>query len=165
MTSNSNESVNGALWAGVLAVIKELPQETPGTSRTAGEFTKDGATTHVTSVYTVSQPDGGSKAYAITVTVSEGREDHDDYWGPGGFRDRDDPTRRVVIDGEHYLIGDGTGPSRGFGGRRFDVEFFDGRTVATRDLWHQGVIPPKWRDRYPDNARFVKPEQAAEVTA
>ncbi|WP_433235329.1 DUF6197 family protein [Streptosporangium sp. CA-135522] len=78
------------------------------------------------------------------------------FWGPGGERDDDDPVKRVVVEGEHYLIVDETCSGfRGFGGRRFDIEFFDGRTATTWNLWHQGTIPARWRDRYPDNARFV----------
>jgi hypothetical protein len=83
------------------------------------------------------------------------------FWGPGGDRDRDDLARRVVVDGEHYLICDETASAvmRGFGGHPFGIEFFDGRRVTTRNLWHQGTVPPQYRDRYPDNARFVPASQ------
>ncbi|MEV4748997.1 hypothetical protein AB0K21_21685 [Streptosporangium sp. NPDC049248] len=94
-----------------------------------------------------------AKAEAIP---SEPENDMPWFWGPGGERGLDDPAKRVVVNGEHYLIcGDETGGFRGYGGRRFDIEFFDGRTATTRNLWCQGTIPPRWRDRYPDNARFV----------
>lgn len=98
---------------------------------------------------------------AVRALVLAVTDSHDDFWGPGGLRDRDDPARRVVIDGQHYLLGEErpgqTGD--GFGGARFDIEFRDGRRVTTRNLWHQGAIPPRWRWRYPDNARFVQVER------
>ncbi len=81
----------------------------------------------------------------------------DAMWGPGGACDRLHPgQQRAIIGGTCYVIGVETskGP-RGFGGRRFDIEFFDGRTVTTTDLWYQGVVSPKWRERLPDNARFA----------
>ncbi|TDD36107.1 hypothetical protein E1286_38740 [Nonomuraea terrae] len=78
------------------------------------------------------------------------------FWGPGGYVENAvDPADRVVVDGEHYAIGGDTGGFRGHGGRRFDIEWFDGRTATTRNLWHQGTVPAEWRHRYPDNARFV----------
>ncbi|MEV0617635.1 hypothetical protein AB0I81_30240 [Nonomuraea sp. NPDC050404] len=86
------------------------------------------------------------------------------YWGPGGYLESVvDPAARVVVDGDHYAIGDDTGGFRGHGGRRFDIEWFDGRKTTTRNLWHQGEIPPEWRHRYPDNARFVQPEKGPKV--
>lgn len=84
------------------------------------------------------------------------------FWGPDGYLENvTDPVDRVVIDGEHYVIREDAGPIRGFGGRRFDIQFFDGRTVTTRNLWHQGTVPAEWRHRYPDNAAFVQPQEAA----
>lgn len=84
------------------------------------------------------------------------------FWGPDGYLENvTDPADRVVIDGEHYVIREDAGPIRGFGGRRFDIQFFDGRTVTTRNLWHQGTVPAEWRHRYPDNAAFVQPQEAA----
>lgn len=46
----------------------------------------------------------------------------------------------------------------GFGGRRFDIEWFDGRKVTTHNLWHQGTVPERFRDLIPDNARFARKE-------
>lgn len=64
--------------------------------------------------------------------------------------------RSVRLNGVHRFIGDGQGSSRGHYGARFVVEFLDGRTVTTADLWHQGEIPARFRDRLPDNARAVR---------
>ncbi|TMR92836.1 hypothetical protein [Nonomuraea basaltis] len=156
-------TIKSTLWAGVLAIIKSLPKETGGTGRSVGKFTQVGDTSTMSTTFTVTQPDGADKVYDITVTVEESRDDHDRLWGPGGRADQTDPGRRVVIDANLYLIGDGRGSHgfRGFGGHRFDIEFFDGRRVTTTDLWHQGVIPPKWRERYPNNARVVQPGDTA----
>lgn len=86
------------------------------------------------------------------------------YWGPGGYLESAaDPAARVVVDGEHYTIGGDTGAFRGFGGHRFDIEWFDGRKATTRNLWHQGTVPAEWRHRYPDNARFVQPQEGTQA--
>jgi len=64
--------------------------------------------------------------------------------------------RRVVVDGEHYMISVETGPGfRGFGGKQFIIQFFDGRIITTNDLWHQGTIPDRFREMLPDNAVFL----------
>lgn len=86
-------------------------------------------------------------------------------WGPGGYRDLDDPTMRVVVEVEHYLICEEKGPDRfrGFGGRLFTIEFFDGRRVSTTNLMHQGTVPARWRERFPDNARFLTDAEAAQA--
>lgn len=63
---------------------------------------------------------------------------------------------RTVIDGCHYVAGNGYGHRDcGMGGRRFDIEYNDGRRVTCYDLWHQGAIPDRFKDRLPDNARFL----------
>ena len=66
----------------------------------------------------------------------------------------------VVVNGTRYTIGkeDPYLLFRGFGGREFNIEFFDGRKVVSHNLWCQGNIPERFRS-YPelqDNARFVQ---------
>jgi len=47
------------------------------------------------------------------------------------------------------------GSSRGFGGRRFKIRMLaDGTIHETNNLWSQGTIPARFRDRLPDNAAF-----------
>lgn len=62
--------------------------------------------------------------------------------------------RRIVVDGTHYLVG----PVGGFGGAKWVIEFFDPTRegFTTHQLWYQGTIPSHFRDRIPDNARFIK---------
>jgi hypothetical protein len=60
------------------------------------------------------------------------------------------------IDGAHYVVcPENEQGVRGFGGRKFAIEFFDGRHVETANLWHQGEIPIRFRERLPDNAKFA----------
>lgn len=56
-----------------------------------------------------------------------------------------------------------TGEFRGMGGRRFDIEYFDGRKITTVDLWCGGEIPERWRDRIPNTARFAGGAKAVKV--
>lgn len=68
---------------------------------------------------------------------------------------RDNPTH-VVADSTHYVIGNEAkkGGFRGFGGRRFVIEFFDGRVITTTNLWCQDNIPQWAREYLPNNAKF-----------
>lgn len=59
----------------------------------------------------------------------------------------------LIIDGVRYSLGPGS--SGGMAGRKFEIEFFDGRKVTTNDLWCQGEIPESFRSRIPDTARFL----------
>lgn len=66
----------------------------------------------------------------------------------------------LVIDGYLYSVGAEPGPRAdrsflGMGGRRFDVELFDGRQFTTHNLWAGGQIPERFRERIPDTARFL----------
>lgn len=74
----------------------------------------------------------------------------------------------VVIDDFLYSIGREPGPNSdsrdlGMAGRRFDIEFFDGRRVTTRNLWAGGQIPERFRDRIPNTARFAGGAQRKQV--
>lgn len=82
-----------------------------------------------------------------------------DFWR--GYEKRRDHPSAVRVGDRHYWVGsvgfsDRPSWGRGFGGTRFVIEFFDGRRVETSDLLHQGEIPPHFRERMPDNARFGK---------
>ena len=66
----------------------------------------------------------------------------------------------VIVDGTRYTIGkeDQYLLFKGFGGREFNIVFFDGRKVVSHNLWCQGDKPERFRS-YPelqDNARFIQ---------
>ena len=60
----------------------------------------------------------------------------------------------AIIDGHHYVLGD-HGAFRGYSGRNFKIKFNNGTILETDDLWHQGKIPEKWKDKFPNNAEFI----------
>lgn len=66
--------------------------------------------------------------------------------------------RCLTIDGDHYMAQpENGGPPYGHGGRAFGIEMLkDGRRFVARNLWHQGKIPLRFRDRLPDNAKFIE---------
>lgn len=67
------------------------------------------------------------------------------------------PHTWCVIDGTHYTIEPDEPGSyfQGFGGREFTIEFNDGTTVTTHNLWCQNEPGEHWKDKFPDNAKFV----------
>lgn len=65
----------------------------------------------------------------------------------------------AIINGGHYTIGPEPNGFRlrdflGMAGREFHIEFADGRRIVTHNLWYQGSVPERFRDRYQDNATF-----------
>ena len=63
--------------------------------------------------------------------------------------------RQIIINSEHYMIGDDDSLFRGFGGRRYDIAFFNGKQIKTNNLWYQGEIPSRFQGLLPNNAVFV----------
>lgn len=66
----------------------------------------------------------------------------------------------VIIDNYVYTIrpeprSDDDHRFLGMAGRRFDIEFFDGRKITTHNLWAGGLIPERYRDRLPNTAKFM----------
>lgn len=65
----------------------------------------------------------------------------------------------TVIAGRIYSPGDVNkkpgGQFNGMAGRRFEIEYFDGRRIVTHDLWSGSEIPAKYREQIPDTARFL----------
>ena len=47
---------------------------------------------------------------------------------------KEDQKRRVIIAGQHYMMGANTSGPKGFGGIRFAIHFNDGRTIETCNL-------------------------------
>lgn len=66
------------------------------------------------------------------------------------FADRPEVVR---VGGVHYIVHpDDAENWRGSDAREYHVRFLDGRELQTTNLWSQGVIPARWRERLPDNA-------------
>ena len=78
-----------------------------------------------------------------------GKTDYPDYMA----------NHQVIINGEYFMVyAEIDGLIRGFGGRRFKIQFFDGRVIETNNLWGQGPIPERFRSMLPDNAAFLPME-------
>ena len=98
----------------------------------------------------------------IMVCLNQDYDSYDRYW-----QKRVD--KRVHEHGEHIIIGTecyflhtnepiakrGDGPL-GFSGYEFKIRMFDGRNYVTNNLWGNGEVPPRFRDKLPPNAEFVK---------
>jgi len=63
----------------------------------------------------------------------------------------------VIADGDRYhLTPSNSGAGwKGFGGATFYVHFHDGRKIQCSNVWHQGEVPPNFKERLPDNAKFI----------
>lgn len=151
------------LWQAILAKVEEIQQEEGRRgSRDQGWLTSDGK--QMSTILDIQKPDGSHRVFRIRahhVPYGPARiEMRVDRWfhnGEGFWEEQlSDRTNAAVIDGHHYRVrGRENAYSKGFGGRRHTIRFFDGREVTTTDLWYQGVIPPAFRDRLPDDAEFV----------
>jgi hypothetical protein len=75
--------------------------------------------------------------------------------------DEINPEKAVVVNNRHYIIGEETPRNifqtlgRGFGGSKFIIQFNSGKRLETTNLWHQGMIPDRFRNNLPDNATFI----------
>jgi len=79
---------------------------------------------------------------------------------------RDAGDNSIRVGGTHYMVKwdapmkpRGYQGSQGFAGSLFRIKHEDGRYVETNDLWFQGNIPERFRERLPDNAEFIKAER------
>lgn len=90
-------------------------------------------------------------AYSNAILCSS--DCHTDHYWLERVNNQHSPTQ-VVINGNMYQIVSEDSCFKGFDGRRFFIEFFDGRKVTTTNLWSNGTIPDKYRGRIPDNARW-----------
>jgi hypothetical protein len=159
-----------AIWDAILKLVDSLPDGRGGTSRSRGRFVKgygDSVETGPYERFSATSEfkqynvrgDGVDDVYDIEVTVTKRHSTDDTYWN----QQLADRENAIVINGVHYRVGSRNrvqGPFKGFGGRRFDVQMLDGGAILhIDDLWHQGPIPPKFRELLPDNARWINPDQ------
>jgi hypothetical protein len=81
---------------------------------------------------------------------------------------------QIIVDGHHYQTGyaDVNCPDAprfaGFGGRQFYVKLLKEIPRVpfiffTHNMWHQGTIPIRFRDRLPDNAEFINKVEVVDV--
>lgn len=69
----------------------------------------------------------------------------------GEWQDRHNEAA-VRAGGHHYRIGESSAREKGMGGAQLIIKFYDGRTIITDNLWHQGKIPAPFKTSLPDNA-------------
>lgn len=157
-----------ALWAAIMRVVNQTQRDVKhsGSSRSVGYWNTEG--TECLCKLDLGMLDGSHQVHLIEAyfpfrsTEIETRVDvlthnSDPFW----LEQLSDRNNAVVIDHEHYRIHDDVAPDRrdaaGFGGHQFTLENLEtGERTVTRNLWHQGTIPPAFRDRMPDTHRFVR---------
>lgn len=63
----------------------------------------------------------------------------------------------IVVDGTCYAIAPAPiNGFYGFDGRKFKIKMFDtGEVIETNNLWYQGKIPAEYREKLPNNAKFI----------
>lgn len=160
---------SGELWQAVLrAADAANTAQLQCTTRTHSWTGPDGGT--VAAIYKYELEDGSNLVHFVeawdmggdTHTKVDVWHDYADGFWRSQLADR---SNAVVIGSNHYRIEpDGGGPRhmRGHSGRLFRIRTLDsGEVIATRNLWHQGVIPPPWREQLPDTAEFIPTEQPA----
>lgn len=119
-----------------------------------------------------------SRDSAVSPTLCSEECFHEDFWSQkllwklNGDR-TPDGSMVARIRGRHYVIKpdapSGIHGFQGFGGCEFVIAFIDGphkgMVVITRNLWHQGEIPSRFRAQLSDNAVFFDgPSQIARAT-
>lgn len=168
MVRDERTPTQKAIWEGILKLIEALPPATGGTSRDAASWTEHHGSTEGRTQYATYNSDGTKTIREIAVTVTERQDSNDEFWE----MQLGDRSNALVINGKHYRIGSSNGRTvagfKGFGGRKFKIQMLPGplgygdtemEPFDVDDLWFQGQIPPKWRDRLPDTARFVDPNE------
>lgn len=149
-----------AIWEGILKLIETLPPATGGSSRNPASWTDYPGGTEGRTQYVTYNSDGTKTIREIIVIVRERQDSNDEFWE----MQLADRTNALVINGKHYRIGTDNGRAsagfKGFGGRKFGVQKLDGTDpFDVDDLWFQGPIPPKHRDKFPDTAQFTNPNE------
>lgn len=116
---------------------------------------RQGRTPIVAACVECGQPEWGQWVKSAADAMIERGECFECNFWLGKIRDIGDPTW-VRVNGRCFRIAEEAAPGsfRGFGGARYIIRFNDGRLATTTNLWTQGVIPERFRERLPDNAVF-----------
>lgn len=68
-----------------------------------------------------------------------------------------DRTNFFVANGHHYQVfAEDAKGARGFGGRQWAIYPNAGGRIMTTNLWHQGEIPERFRERLPDDCTIME---------
>lgn len=167
---------------------EEAAKTLHSSSREAAMVTRSGVHVAVSTLFDVRQPDGSSKVYWIKaskgsvgprVDVKVMHHNSEEFWLPRIKEYHQEPI--VVIDNVYYGVAKDSqrpGPGDGYGGRSFTIHVLNNAAaqklqeaglnihrdahlrwvLKTRNLWNGGRIPPVFRDRLPNNAKFISPE-------
>ncbi len=69
------------------------------------------------------------------------------------------PKGREIINGSHYILhpwnNDRFGRFNGFGTGGFYILHNDGTVLRSNDVWFQGNIPERFKDKFPNTARAI----------
>jgi hypothetical protein len=108
---------------------------------------------------------GYPTAYTSTCAEKNAMDAHGVCFTCAFWRVQVEKKHETVIDGRIYGVGDRPkgGRHNGMAGRRFDIEYFDGRKVTTYDLWAGGDVPERYADQIPNTARFLGGAGAVKV--
>ena len=100
-----------------------------------------------------------STSFMQTSPIKQLMDTHGVCFECGYWRERLTKPNDTVIEGRIYSVGDvakpPNNPHAGMAGRRFDIEYFDGRRVTTHDLWAGSDVPERYKAQIPDTARFL----------
>lgn len=67
--------------------------------------------------------------------------------------------KRTIVDGSCYTVcaENASGYFRGFGGAKFIFKNKKtGEITESTNVWHQGTVPPEWKEELPDTHESVK---------
>ena len=67
----------------------------------------------------------------------------------------DTSNRHVIYNGNCYWIGPERDKEKGFGGRRFHIEYLNGNHFYTTNLNYNGEVPSEFRAQLPDNVKII----------
>ena len=172
MTRTMSPETREALSAAVMAKADELRKAgSRGTGRSQVFWGSDGFSCLV--IATRWEEDGTQTVFEVEarefygsrvdVTVDESVRVSHGFWRE--IADHPDPLHRVVVGDHCYSVEPDSaqpGWGDGHGGRRFVLEWLNesgeptGETLATRNLWSRGTIPPCYRAQLKPNARFAE---------
>jgi|ERR1044072_2687685 hypothetical protein len=156
-----------AMWQHFLKVVDEVLKDNPhsGSTRNIGYFSSDNR--HMLSTVSFYKLNGEETYFIVEISCRDGKltdsikmldKRNSAFWDE---RAAEHTPRDVIVNNELYTIGNKREPSHhnGFGGRWHYIQFTDGELVKTCDLWARGTIPPCYRSRLKNNAKFLKEDE------